>query len=298
MTHHVLILGTNGMLGSMLTMRLGQDSNFSLFGASRSEVASAIRSNLAAVLTGLDAMRFDAAAERLLTQFMQQHQIKVVVNCMGVIKQQQGGQDPVTTVAVNSLFPHQIARVCERVGARMVHISTDCVFSGKIGGYTEDQLPDATDFYGRSKALGEMTRPHLTLRTSIIGPELPDSAGLGLLSWFWRQGQPTVKGFTKAVFSGVTTLTLSDLIAHIVQKEPDLGGLYHVASAPINKHALLSKVNEVFGMGIDIVKDESLVIDRSLNAARLKNVIGYSASTWDVQIKEMFDFMSVRHISG
>ncbi|MEO6291491.1 MAG: SDR family oxidoreductase [Burkholderiaceae bacterium] len=298
MTHHVLILGTNGMLGSMLTMRLGQDRNFSLFGASRSEVASSIRSNLAAVLTGLDAMRFDAAAERLLTQFMQQHQIKVVLNCMGVIKQQQGGQDPVTTVAVNSLFPHQIAQVCERLGARMVHISTDCVFSGKIGGYTEDQLPDATDFYGRSKALGEMSRPHLTLRTSIIGPELPDSAGLGLLSWFWRQGQPTIKGFTKAVFSGVTTLTLSDLIARIIHNEPDLGGLYHVASTPIDKHALLSTVNDVFGMGIDIVKDESLVIDRSLNAARLKNAIGYSASTWDVQIKEMFDFMSARHISG
>lgn len=298
MTHQVLILGTNGMLGSMLTMRLGQDQRFGLFGANRSAVNSTLQSYLGAAIAGLDALHFDASSAASLTQFMRLHQIKTVINCIGVIKQQQGGQDPVTTVAVNSLFPHQIAQVCERLGARMVHISTDCVFSGKIGGYTEDQLPDATDFYGRSKALGEMSRPHLTLRTSIIGPELPDSAGLGLLSWFWRQGQPTIKGFAKAVFSGVTTLTLSDLIARIIHNEPDLGGLYHVASAPIDKHALLSKVNDVFGMGIDIVADESLVIDRSLNAARLKNAIGYSASTWDVQIKEMFDFMSARHISG
>lgn len=298
MTQNVLVLGTNGMLGSMLTMRWGQEKNFCLYGANRGEAASSVRSNLAATLTGLDAMRFDAAAAQRLTQFLTQHQITVVVNCIGVIKQREGGQDPVTTVAVNSLFPHQIAQVCERVGARLVHISTDCVFSGRVGGYTEDQLPDATDFYGRSKALGEVMEPHLTLRTSIIGPELPDSAGLGLLSWFWRQKQPTIKGFTKAVFSGVTTLTLSDLIAHIVQKVPDLSGLYHVASAPIDKYTLLSKVNAVFGMGIEIVKDESLAIDRSLNANCLKSAMGYSASTWDMQIKELFDFMSDRHISG
>lgn len=298
MIHRVLIVGTNGMLGSMLTMRLGQNERFSVFGANRSEADSSLMRNLGGVMTGLNAMHMDDSSIQLLTQFIQRHQITTVVNCIGVIKQQHGGQDPVTTVAVNSLFPHQIAQMCNSVNARLIHISTDCVFSGASGGYTEEQLPDATDFYGRSKALGEVAAPHLTLRTSIIGPELANSAGLGLLSWFWRQKLPKIKGFTRAVFSGVTTLTLSDLIADIIQNEPNLGGLYHVASLPIDKYALLSKVNQAFDMGIEVVPDESLAIDRSLNAASLKAAIGYSAKTWDVQIQELLDFMAARHISG
>ena len=298
MTHRVLILGTNGMLGSMLTMRLGLDKRFSLTGANRSEADSSLKHHLAAVMTGLDAMDMGKSPMQLLKLFMLKHQVQVVVNCIGVIKQQHGGQDPVTTVAVNSLFPHQISQICESVGARLVHISTDCVFSGKTGGYTEDQLPDATDFYGRSKALGEVAAPHLTLRTSIIGPELANSAGLGLLSWFWRQKQSKVSGYTKAIFSGVTTLTLTDLIAHIIQNELSLGGLYHVASVPIDKYTLLSKVNDVFGMGVEIVEDGSLVIDRSLDATRLKNTIYDVVKPWDKQISELFDFMSDRRIAG
>lgn len=298
MTHRVLILGTNGMLGSMLTMRLGRDPRFSLFAANRSDADGSLKNCLAAVMTGLDAMDMGKSSMQMLKQFMHQHQIQVVVNCIGVIKQQLGGQDPVTTVAVNSLFPHQIAQICDSVGARLVHISTDCVFSGETGGYTEDQLPDATDFYGRSKALGEVAAPHLTLRTSIIGPELASSAGLGLLSWFWRQKLPKIKGFTKAIFSGVTTLALSDLIVNIILNEPNLDGLYHVASAPIDKHALLTKVNQAFGMRVEIVPDETLTIDRSLNATSLKTAIGYSAKSWDVQIQELHDFMADRRIGG
>lgn len=298
MTHHVLILGTNGMLGSMLTMRLGQDKRFGLFAANRSEVDSSLQKYLVAAIDGLDALHFDVASMEMLTRFIRLHQIKTVVNCIGVIKQQQGGQDPVTTVAVNSLFPHQVAQVCEHAGARLLHISTDCIFSGNVGGYTEDQLPDAVDFYGRSKALGEVAAPHLTLRTSIVGPELPSSAGLGLLSWFWRQKLSRIRGFSRAIFSGVTTLTLSDLIAHIIENKPHLSGLYHVASAPIDKFTLLSKVNEVFGMGVEIAEDPSLIINRSLSAQTLKNSIGYSAKSWDAQIKELFDFMSDRHLRG
>jgi dTDP-4-dehydrorhamnose reductase len=297
-THHVLILGTNGMLGSMLTMRLGQDQRFGLFGANRSAVDSTLQKYFVEAIAGLDALHFDVPSAESLTRLIRLHQIKTVINCIGVIKQQQGGQDPVTTVAVNSLFPHQVAQICEHAGARLVHISTDCVFSGNIGGYAEDQLPDAVDFYGRSKALGEVAAPHLTLRTSIVGPELLGSAGLGLLSWFWRQKLPKIKGFTRAIFSGVTTLTLSDLIAHIIENEPHLSGLYHVASAPIDKYTLLSNVNEVFGMGIEIAEDPSLVIDRSLSAKSLKNSMGYSAKSWDMQIRELFDFMSDRHIRG
>jgi dTDP-4-dehydrorhamnose reductase len=294
----VLILGTNGMLGSMLTMRMGQDKRFHIFGANRSEADSTLMQSLLGVMTGLDAAHMGESSIRSLTQFMQQHQIASVVNCIGVIKQQRGGQDPVTTVAVNALFPHQIAQICDSVGARLIHISTDCVFSGKTGDYTEEQLPDATDFYGRSKALGEVASPHLTLRTSIVGPELASSAGLGLFSWFWRQKLPSIRGFTKAMFSGVTTLTLSDLITDILLNETRIAGLYHVASAPIDKYALLSKVNQIFDMGLEIVADDSLVIDRSLNSSRLFGAVGYSAKTWDVQINELRDFMAERCISG
>lgn len=284
MKRKVMVLGTNGMLGSMLVRRWSEEPSFMLFGGVRLAVAPELNGRLKGIHNGLDAMDFGKAEQSRLADFIHLNEIGVLVNCVGVIKQRAGGQDPVETTAVNALFPHQIAQVCSASGVRFIHVSTDCVFSGGKGRYSEPDIPDAQDFYGRSKALGEVGPPHLTLRTSIIGPELSSGEGLGLLAWLLHQKGPTVPGYSRAVFSGVTTLTLADLMANIILNQPDMAGLFHVASEPIDKFTLLSKINQIFGLGLEVVGDSALQIDRSLDASKIKGYMGYTPPDWVDQL--------------
>lgn len=294
MKHRVMILGTNGMLGSMLVRRWHEQSAFDLFAGVRGAVAPELGAGLKACLTGLDASDFGKPLQAQLAAFMRQNSIDTVVNCMGLIKQRAGGQDPVQAIAINALFPHQVARVCAAEGARLIHISTDCVFSGEKGSYRETDIPDASDFYGRSKALGEVGVPHLTLRTSIIGPELESAGGLGLMAWLFRQKGPTVPGYSRAVFSGVTTLTLADLISDVIQGGADIAGLFHVASSPIDKFSLLEAINRIFGLGLKVVADAALKIDRSLDASKIQASLGYRPPEWDDQLGALAEFVKKR----
>jgi dTDP-4-dehydrorhamnose reductase len=167
-------------------------------------------------------------------------------------------------------------------------VSTDCVFSGNQGGYVESDISDAVDVYGRSKFLGEVYSPNsITLRTSIIGHELRSANGL--ICWFLKQ-ENQIKGFSRAIFSGLPTCELARVISEFVIPNPDLMGLYHVAAEPISKYDLLMLVNQEYGKGIEIVKDENLVIDRSLNADRFKLHAGYEVPTWPQLIAEMHAF--------
>jgi len=289
-----MVLGTNGMLGSMLVRRWSDDTRFALFGGVRRAIAPGLGGKLKATLDGLNAMAFAETEQARFGAFICQNKIDVLVNCIGVIKQRAGGQDPVETVAVNALFPHQIAQIASANGARMIHISTDCVFSGTKGGYSESDTPDALDFYGRSKALGEVGQPHLTLRTSIIGPELSVAEGLGLLAWLLRQKGPTVPGFSRAIFSGVTTLTLADLIAEIITGQPIMTGLFHVASEPIDKFRLLQKINRIFGLGLQVIQNSELMIDRSLDALKIKAFMDYVPPPWESQLRALLDYESAK----
>ena len=212
----------------------------------------------------------------------------VVVNAVGVIKQVPTVANTALTAEVNGLLPHVLAQVCNDIGARLVHPSTDCVFSGRRGAYNEDDVPDPVDFYGRSKLLGEVTTsPHLTLRTSIIGPELTGKASL--VEWFLGQRGTTVRGFRRAIYSGLPTAELAALIGDVVVEHPDLSGLWHVASEPIDKHRLLQLVGEAYGWSGEIVPDDTVVIDRSMNADRLRQEIGYAAPPWPELVKRMRD---------
>ena len=178
--------------------------------------------------------------------------------------------------------------MCRATGARLIHISTDCVFSGAKGGYREADFPDANDLYGRSKLLGEVDYPNaVTLRTSIIGHEL--SGHRSLLGWFLKQ-QGKVKGFRRAIFSGLPTVELSRLVRDVVLQNPRLTGLYHVAAQPIDKYELLQLVAEIYNKNIELVPDDQLVIDRSLNADRFYEATGYRASTWPELIQSMYEF--------
>lgn len=202
----------------------------------------------------------------------------VVVNCIGVVKQRGEAKDPLVSLTVNSLFPHRLAALCGAAGARLIHLSTDCVFSGRSGAYSETDAPDATDLYGRSKQLGEVGAPGcLTMRTSMIGRELTTSQGL--IEWLLAQ-RGRAPGYTHAIFSGLTTLELSRVILNVIDSHPGLSGVYHVASAAINKYDLLVLLNLALNLGLTIEPDSSVRIDRSLDGRRFAGETGYVAPTW------------------
>jgi dTDP-4-dehydrorhamnose reductase len=235
------------------------------------------------VVTGVDVL--DRSAVR---QLLADLRPDVVVNAVGVIKQLPTVADTALTAEINGLLPHVLAQACDDIGARLVHPSTDCVFSGRRGAYDEDDVPDPVDFYGRSKLLGEVSAaPHLTLRTSIIGPELTGKASL--VEWFLAQRGTTVRGFRRAIYSGLPTAELADLIGNVIVEHRGLSGLWHVASEPIDKHHLLELVAEAYEWTGEIVPDDSFVIDRSMRADRLRREIGYAPPPWPELVKRMRD---------
>lgn len=210
----------------------------------------------------------------------------VVVNCIGIVKQLAEAKDPVSSIAINALHPHVLARACAAHGSRLIHISTDCVFDGATGGYRENDLPNATDLYGRTKALGEVTGPHcLTLRTSMIGREL--SGASGLVEWFLSRRGTTADGFTRAIFSGLTTDELSRIILEVIERHADLEGLYHVSATPIDKCALLTLLNDAFGTGVTIRPLDWPAIDRRLDGTRFAETTGIVASSWESMVRSM-----------
>jgi len=210
----------------------------------------------------------------------------VVVNCVGIVKQLKAAGDPLPSLSVNALFPHRTAALARALGARMIHISTDCVFSGSRGNYSERDTPDAGDLYGRTKLLGEISGPGwLTLRTSIVGREL--SATTGLAEWFLAQRGKRAKGYTHARFSGLTTRALAMLLGDVIERYPALEGVYHVASQPISKYDLLCKLNQAYAAGVDIEPSEDVRIDRTLDGSSFQQATGLTIRGWEEMIEDM-----------
>ena len=278
----ILILGGAGMLGHQLwrqmhlhhevwvTLRqpLEKYQPFGLFDSQRT-------------LTGIDVARDEALAEAFRAS-----RPEAVINCVGIIKQLSEAGDPLVSIAINSLLPHRVNRLCAASGARLIHISTDCVFSGMRGSYTEQDSSDAEDLYGRSKFLGEVPGPHaLTLRTSIIGRELETKSGL--IDWFLSQRGQTLKGYRRAIYSGFTTHELARIIELILIRHPDLCGLWQVSSAAINKFELLTLAKESFQWPGEILPDEALVCDRSLDSSRFRAATSYRPPSWPSMLDEL-----------
>lgn len=281
----ILVLGASGMLGNAMIRVLNEKTDWQVHGTIRSESSKRFfRADIAErLLTGVDVDQHDS----LMQAFIRTHP-DVVINCVGLIKQLADAEDPLQAIPINALLPHRLARLCELSGARLVHMSTDCVFAGDKGGYRESDPSDARDLYGRSKFLGEVAYPHaVTLRTSIIGHELQSAHGL--VGWFLSQ-QERCNGYTRAIFSGLPTIVLAQVIRDVVIPRADLSGVYHVAAQPISKYDLLKLVAEVYGKKIEIISNDSLVIDRSLNAERFREATGYVAPVWPELIESMYAY--------
>lgn len=281
----IMVLGVTGMLGNAMYRFLSANSDLVVYGTSRSESS---RRYLSDILSGKLLVNVDVGNHDSLVKAFATVRPDVVVNCVGLVKQLAEANDPLHAVPINTLLPHRLAALCLATGARLVHVSTDCVFSGSKGNYLETDFPDAYDLYGRSKLLGEVDYPHaITLRTSIIGHEL--SGNKSLIGWFLAQ-QGTVKGFTKAIFSGLPTVELSRVVYDFVLPRPDLHGLYHVAAKPINKFDLLKLVAKIYDKDIEIIPSDEMVIDRSLNADCFQEASGYVAPDWPVLVQSMYEF--------
>ncbi|OEO25421.1 NAD(P)-dependent oxidoreductase [Pseudomonas sp. J237] len=282
---NVLVLGVTGMLGNVMFRQLSADNRFQVWGTLRN--ASGLRhfpvNAHSRLLSNVDVLDQDG-----LVSVLESIRPNVVINCVGLIKQLADAKDPLSALPINAILPHRLAKLCALSGSRLIHVSTDCVFSGRKGGYIEEDVSDAEDLYGKSKFIGELhDLPHaITLRTSIIGHELGSS--LSLVDWFLAQSS-SVKGYSKAFFSGLPTVELARVIKDYVIPSPNLHGLYHVSVAPIDKCALLRLVAEVYGKNIEIIADEQVRIDRSLNSTRFRQTTGYVPPNWLELVKAMHD---------
>jgi dTDP-4-dehydrorhamnose reductase len=274
-----LVLGGTGMLGHVLWRTCRE--RFDTYATVRSDEPSGEAAELDPDRT-VTGVRVEEP--RSVAKALDETSADAVVNCIGVVKQ--AVEDPSEAIRVNALFPHELASACRERGARLIHVSTDCVFSGRHGGYTEGDRPDPEDLYGRSKLLGEVAAPGaLTIRTSMIGREIATSHGL--LEWFLGQSGGTVRGFTRAVFSGPTTPVLSRAIADILERHQSLEGLYHLGAEPIDKHRLLLILRDAFALDVEIEPDESVVIDRSLDSTNFRTATGWAAPTWGEMVAEL-----------
>ena len=278
----ILILGVSGMLGNTVFRYFSADARLDIYGSVRSSNALKHFSDdsVAKIKVGVDVENQD-----LLMKLFLDIKPDVVINCVGLIKQLSDSNSPLAALSINSMLPHRLALLCDLVNSRLIHISTDCVFSGLKGAYLESDLSDATDLYGRSKLLGEVYYPNsITLRTSIIGHELRTHNAL--IDWFLNQ-EERVGGFVKAIYSGLPTVELARVIKDFVIPNHSIYGLFHVAASPISKYDLLNLVSSVYGKSIEIYKDDSVVIDRSLNSNKFNTLTGYSAPSWPELINLM-----------
>lgn len=209
-----------------------------------------------------------------------------LINCIGIIKQLPSAKNSVKTIKINSLLPHQLAEIADENNSKLITISTDCVFSGAKGFYKEEDLPDARDLYGKSKNLGEVVESrHLTIRTSIIGREL--NGAHSLIEWFLSNEGKTIKGFSKAIYTGFPTIVFADIISGLILNNSDLCGLYHISSEPINKFDLLNMVKKYYRVNVEIERDEDFEIDRSLDSSKFRLATGFKPENWETMIKKM-----------
>jgi len=278
----ILVLGASGMLGSEATKVFGE----------KAEVFAAIRSEEELERLGVTASKLGIVDDHLLVGFdarqpesvipiLEAAKPDVVFNAAGIISQQPDSRNTALMIEVNSVWPHALAALCEQRNIRLIHISTDCVFSGKRGGYTEEDVPDARDFYGRSKLLGEVTDSptSVTLRTSIIGWQFGPQ--VSLIGWFASHRNEPLKGYNQAIYTGLTTRAFCETVRDVVVPDPLLSGLYQVSSEPIDKYSLLKLLAEKMDWIVDITPDAAHQVDKSLDSSFFRETTGWNPLSWD-----------------
>ncbi len=281
----IIVLGGAGMLGHKLFQFL-RDRFPGIICTTREDVHRPPFDRVALlqgddVVRGVDVTDFDHL-QRLLANYHPDY----IVNCVGIIKQRDEAKTAIPSITINSLLPHKLAAMAQAWGGRVIHFSTDCVFSGRRGGYTEQNDSDAEDLYGKSKFLGEVaTANALTLRTSIIGRELVEHKSL--LDWFLAQNHKTIKGFRRVIYAGVTTNQMAEVVTDVIRNHSMLSGLYQVVSEPIAKYDLLCLLRDAYSLDVEITPDDKEVSDRSMKGDKLRQATGYVSPAWPVLVRNL-----------
>jgi dTDP-4-dehydrorhamnose reductase len=278
----ILIFGGSGMLGHRLWIELSKEHDTYVTIRKNRNIFPHLE------IFPENKIRYNVEANYIedITRAVASIQPDLVINCIGLIKQMGHlARDPLLAISINSLLPHRLSMICRVANIRMVHISTDCVFSGKKGVYTETDDSDAIDLYGRTKYLGEVYYPHcVTLRTSIIGRELKSK--LGLIEWFLAQ-KGTINGYKNAIYTGVTTHEISRIISEYIIPNKNLSGLYQVSSDPISKYDLLQLAKQAFNKDIEILPETDFKCDRSLDSTKFRTAVNYKPNSWKYMVEEM-----------
>ena len=284
MNKKILILGANGMIGYSF-FKYFKKTNFQTFGMLREKEKL---SNYKNIYFDKNIIETDFSNLITFKKLFKEVHPQITINCIGIIKQKPEAKDKKKLIEINALFPHLLKEICAEYGSRLIHISTDCIFSGNKGFYNENDLSDAHDLYGKTKFLGEISnKSTITLRTSVIGYEL--NSNYQLLNWFLSQ-ETSVRGFSKAIFSGVTTLELAKIIEKFIIPDCSLSGIYHISSESIDKYSLLNIIKKIYKKEIKINKDSENIIDRSLNSSKFRNETGYKPLSWEEAIINLKNF--------
>ena len=277
----VLVIGGDGMLGHELLAGLSASH----------EVAVTLRRDLAAyahhgMFTPANAFAgVDVRDAGRVLEVVADYQPQAIVNAAGIVKQRADAQRSIPSIEVNSLFPHRLAVIARAAGARLVHISTDCVFSGDRGGYRETDPPDPIDLYGRSKVLGEVDEEGcITLRTSMIGLELANR--LSLVEWALAQ-QGQISGYRHVLYSGLTTMELTRAIDEILVRHSGIHGIWHLASEPISKYDLLDGLFRRIGRDGDVRPEDGVVSNRTMSGEAFEKATGFRVMSWDDMLDEL-----------
>jgi len=276
----IYILGISGMLGSKLFQEFLK-KNYKVRGYSRTVPKKFLKYK-----TKIDSNINIENITKLKKKIIK-FRPKFIINCIGVIKQKIIKSDEKKIFYINSVLPHEINKISKIINSRLIHFSTDCVFDGKKGNYNENDLPNADDIYGMSKAFGEVNSNNaLTIRTSIIGHELGSKNSL--LEWFLHLDKKECYGFTDAYFSGLPTIEIFNFIEKFIIKNKKINGIYNLSASKISKYSLLKKISKIYSKKIKIIKNNDLKIDRSLNSKKIKKLINYKSPSWDNLIKNMY----------
>jgi dTDP-4-dehydrorhamnose reductase len=280
----ILILGGSGMIGHRMWATLAKTHQV---------YATLRRGNLGALekIPGISAdhcfFGVDAYDSASLIPVLEKVQPQIVLNCIGIVKQLKDSNDAIKSISLNALFPQQLTKICAQYGARMIQFSSDCVFDGNKGHYVEGSIPDATDIYGRTKTLGEIgDQSHVvTLRTSSIGREVFPHGGL--LEWFLSNQDKKVTGYKKAIYSGFPTHRLAMILSEYLFPHPELSGILHIASLPIDKLTLLQMIKSHFNLNIEIGEDSKVEIDRSLDCTHFSKASQFQPPAWSEMMKDL-----------
>ncbi len=282
----ILILGASGMLGHQCVKTLRHQAEVVAVVRRRADQFTAPQAEVFKGVRLIDGQ--DISHQENLRKLCHEVRPDVIINAAGIIKQRNEAKEAVASIQINALLPHVLSAICEDIGAYLVTLSTDCVFSCKgTGPYRESDSPSPDDLYGRSKWLGEIDQSHaLTLRMSIIGRELFEPK-LSLLEWALSNKGKAVEGYRRALYTGLTTLELSKLLARLMARTERLSGIWHVAGPAITKHDLLLEISKVYNLGLAVTPQDRFVCDRRLDGSRFAEATGYRAPSWHQMLSEL-----------